>query len=305
MRERTATVPVDHKTSSLEDRTGLIRSVSPFRYPGGKSFLCDFLENRIRTTIARSAEYAEPFCGGAGAAALLLRRKVVEKIHLNDADPRIFSAWKAIVCETDRFVARLHSVDVNLQTWHAYSDLVTAGEQSTYDFDLGFATFFLNRTSRSGIVVGSGPIGGYDQTGPWKIDARFNRDTLAARIVWLGTMRDRIELSNEDALHFMQASKSRIDCARTLFFIDPPYVKVGGRLYLNAMNPNKHIALSDIIQSDELPHWVVTYDDHPLIREAYSSQVIDNLTVNYSLQKRRKENEILILPNIHAATAAL
>jgi DNA adenine methylase len=276
-----------------------MRSISPFRYPGGKAFLYKYLLSRLASLPEGQKVYAEPFCGGAGAAVILLKLKAVAKIHLNDADPKVFAAWQAILDQPDRFAAEILRTPVDMDTWYACRDLVESVSEPS--FELGFAAFFLNRTSRSGIVVGAGPIGGYEQLGNWKIDARFNREALAQRVHWLGSMRDHIMITHEDALTFLSRSADRLDIARTLFFVDPPYVTAGGRLYLNAMNEAKHIALSDMLQGNTLPHWVLTYDDHPLIRQLYKEQSISNLAVTYSLQKKRKDREVLI--NGHAACA--
>ncbi|WP_082016210.1 DNA adenine methylase [Aureimonas altamirensis] len=270
----------------------LLRSVSPFRYPGGKAFLFKYLAQRLERLVPGARLYAEPFCGGAGAAVILLKMGAVSHLHLNDVDPRVYSAWKAILEETDRFVDAIQTTSIDLKAWYAARDVVQVADQ--YTFELGFATFFLNRTSRSGIVSGAGPIGGYDQRGNWKIDARFNRDALSERVRWLGSVREAITLTSEDALKFLTRSSTRLPLDRTLFFVDPPYVKAGGRLYLNAMDNGKHIALSDMLQDGTLPHWVLTYDDHPLIRQLYAKKTIDDLAVTYSLQKKRKEREILI-----------
>lgn len=282
--------PVAEKIPSM-------RSISPFRYPGGKAFLYKYLLSRVEALPEGARHYAEPFCGGAGSAVILLKLGAVEQIYLNDADLKVYSAWKAILEETDRFAAKIEDVAVDLDTWHSCRKLVEGATEPS--FELGFATFFLNRTSRSGIVVGAGPIGGYDQRGNWKVDARFNRDALADRVRWLGSVRDRIHLTHEDALTFLSRSVNRLPVQQTLFFVDPPYVTAGGRLYLNAMSEPKHIALSDILQDDVLPHWVLTYDDHPLIRDLYKNRPIKDLAVTYSLQKKRKEQEVLI--NDHAA----
>ncbi|MBF9153157.1 DNA adenine methylase [Novosphingobium sp. 1Y9A] len=276
-----------------------MRSISPFRYPGGKAFLYKYLLGRVEALPDGNRYYAEPFCGGAGSAVILLKLDAVEMIHLNDADLKVYAAWRAILEETERFAAAIEETKVDLDNWHASRHIVDSA--SEYSFELGFATFFLNRTSRSGIVAGAGPIGGYDQRGAWKVDARFNREALAERVRWLGSVSDRIRLTREDALTFLTRSVSRIPIQQTLFFVDPPYVTAGGRLYLNAMSESKHIALSDILQDDVLPHWVLTYDDHPLIRDLYKDRPITDLAVNYSLQKKRKEQEVLI--NDYAAIA--
>lgn len=269
-----------------------MRSVSPFRYPGGKAFLYKYLLDRLGALGVGERHYAEPFCGGAGAAVILLKLGAVEIIHLNDADLRVFSAWKALLEETDRFVEAIYTTPINLDSWHTAQQVIRAGRE--YSFELGFATFLLNRTSRSGIVAGAGPIGGYDQRGNWKINARFNHDALADRVRWLGSMRESILLTQEDALTFLARSVDRVPLDRTLFFVDPPYVTAGGRLYLNAMNEGKHIALSDTLQCGMLHHWVLTYDNHPMIQKLYCNQPTTALSVNYSLQSKRKECEILI-----------
>lgn len=269
-----------------------MRSVSPFRYPGGKAFLSQYLLERVQKLPDGYRVYAEPFCGGAGSAVILLKLDAVNQIHLNDADLKVYSAWKAILEESERFVDAIRETPVDLDTWHACRTIVEAATEQS--FELGFATFFLNRTSRSGIVVGAGPIGGYNQTGKWKIDARFNREALAERVRWLGEVRERVVLTQEDALTFISRSRERLPIDRTLFFVDPPYVTAGGRLYLNAMNEGKHIALSDMLRDGSLPHWVLTYDDHPLIRTLYADQRVKDLSVSYSLQKKRKEREVLI-----------
>lgn len=278
--------------STQADGLPTMRSVSPFRYPGGKAFLYKYLLERVNSLPAGARYYAEPFCGGAGAAVILLKVGAVDQIHLNDADPKVFSAWKSMLEDTDRFADAIRSTKIDMATWYRSRDIVESSVAPS--FELGFATFFLNRTSRSGIVIGAGPIGGYDQSGKWKIDARFNRQDLAKRVLWLGSMRDHIELSQEDGLTFLSRSPSRLPISRTLFFVDPPYVTAGGRLYLNAMNEGKHIALSDVLQDGTLEHWVLTYDDHPLIRSIYSEQYINDLAVTYSLQNKRKEREVLI-----------
>jgi DNA adenine methylase len=272
--------------------------LSPFRYPGGKAFLFDRLKLELARFEHTDREYAEPFAGGAGAAIRLLSAELVERIRINDADVRVYAAWHAMLRENDRFLSRIAESEVSIDEWYRYAELVKHPHQAPDLFELGFATFFLNRTNRSGIVLGAAPIGGYHQTGKWKLDARFNKATLAERISWIGKKQDRIVLTNLDGFEFLKRVSKRRYSERTLFLVDPPYVGAGGRLYLDLMNEKKHRALAQFLQSGSLRYWIVTYDDCSLISDIYSVSDINSLNVVYSLQRKRKQNELLITPNL-------
>lgn len=283
-----------HKGDSKFSRWG--EGATPFRYPGGKAFLFDELKARIEGKGASAPGcYAEPYAGGAGAAVRLLAAQAVEHIYLNDYDWRIFCAWQAILGDTQRFADLIQTISLDVTTWRRMRDVVADADEGTSDpFEVGFATFYLNRTNRSGIIVGAGPIGGYDQTGRWKIDARFPREALSARVKWLGENREKVSLSNLDGLAFLK-EQANARGADTFFFIDPPYVKAGSRLYMDAMSELLHLNLAKfLIENAGLPNWLVTYDDHPLIRSAYAKAHISELNVRYTLQKKRKAGELLI-----------
>lgn len=275
-----------------------VPGTTPFRYPGGKAFLYPELERRLSGCgLPEPKYYAEPYAGGAGAAIQLLAKERVERIFLNDYDWRLYAAWHAMLHEPARFIDQIMTVDLDVKTWRQQQQIVYAADSNPEMlFEVGFATFFLNRTNRSGIIIGAGPIGGYDQTGRWKIDARFPREALAARVQWVSDHSEQIELSNEDGLAFLKA-QVKLRGAETFFFIDPPYVSAGSRLYMNAMSELLHLNLAKfLIGNDDMPNWVVTYDDNPLIRSAYAGAVVEDLGVRYSLQKKRAAGELLIVP---------
>lgn len=271
-------------------------AVSPFRYPGGKGFLTPYLSEQILSRFGHSSpSFAEPFCGGAGSALNLLSDGCVEKLYLNDADYRIYSAWRAMIYETDRFIDQLHSITLDIESWISFLNKLHERPQSEYSFDVGFATFFINRTSRSGVILGSGPIGGYNQDGKWKIDARFNKESLIKKVKALGEMREGIFLSCLDGLDFCQDLEGKGVLSKTFLFIDPPYVQAGGRLYHNGMDLAKHDALAGWLLSGRAPHWLLTYDDHETVRENYASIQQYRIQVRYSLGKRRLEKELLYM----------
>lgn len=270
---------------------------SPFRYPGGKGFMTNYLVDQIEQ-MQGVCDYAEPYAGGAGAAILLLSRGQVQRVRINDFDRRIYAAWSAMVHENDRFLETLASIRVDINEWHRAANIVKNPNLATSLFDLGFSTFFLNRTNRSGIIIGAGPIGGFQQQGNWKIDARFGRQSLIERIEWLGLNRDNIVLSNKDGLEFLRNCSKRNYAHKTLFFVDPPYVVAGSKLYFNSMTEKKHHLLGKFLQSQSLKHWLLTYDQAPLIEAIYGDSCIQNIEVVYSLQAKRKQSEFLISPQV-------
>lgn len=268
-------------------------SASPFRYPGGKGFLTSYLQSQISRMGIEAPTYVEPYCGGAGAALNLLYDQAVGSIHLNDLDPTIYSAWRGMLEECPRFLERISSTPITVETWNTCREIVACAGDG-YDFEVGFAAFFLNRTSTAGIIRGAGPIGGYEQKGKWKIDARYYTETMLRRVQWIGSMSDRIVLTNLPAIKFLKEHAAEHEGERTFYFIDPPYVQAGSRLYLDAMNNVLHRELAETLQRGDVKNWVLTYDDHPLIRQLYSGFDIANLEVRYSLRNTRRASEILI-----------
>lgn len=280
-------------------------AASPFRYPGGKGVLTEYLRLEIvRRFGSTKPAYAEPFCGGAGAAVNLLVDDAVAALYLNDADHRIYSAWRAMLHETDRFLSELQTVDCSLKTWEKCLEIVHRKPQDIYSFEVGFAAFFINRTSRSGVLLGSGPIGGYHQEGRWKIGARFNKATLSKRISKLHHLNNRIFLSCKDGVDFCVEQGKTTPTSNIFFFIDPPYVSAGGRLYYDGMSLAKHDALALWIKSGAPTHWILTYDDHPLVRENFDDLAIHKLQVRYSLASRRVEGELLYMSDAPSSNEA-
>ena len=202
---------------------------SPLRYPGGKGKLEPFMEILIEQTGHIGGTYIEPFAGGAGIALELLEKNIVNEIVINDLDKGIYSFWKAILTETDRFVENIRNVPLNIDEWNRQRAILD--DNSKYSYELGFATFYLNRTNRSGIIKG-GVIGGVEQNGNWKMDARFNRDDLIKRILKIAKRKKNIHIYNKDVSSFVQNYLPRYEDNAFVYF-DPPYFGKGKQLYLN------------------------------------------------------------------------
>lgn len=273
------------------------RHVSPLRYPGGKASLADFLGRTIETNDLSGCSYFEPFAGGAGAALRLLLRGVVSDVHLNDLDARIFAFWNAVLNETERFAEAIMNVPVTVEEWRRQSEICRRADD-TRPFELGFATFYMNRCNRSGVITGAAPIGGYAQDGEWKIDARFYREQLVARIEMLATKRDRIHVTGKDARVFLVECLPK-DCSieKVFVYLDPPYCSKGSRLYLNSYGDNEHALLAEYLRTERALKWVASYDDTPFIRSLYTFCDITDNVLQYSLHRKRQVSELLIVPS--------
>ena len=271
---------------------------SPLRYPGGKAALAPFLAQVIAANDLSGCVYYEPFAGGAGAALRLLGERVVSELHLNDADPRITAFWRAVLREPDRFVEAILSVPLSMAEWRKQQDICTRADART-PFAVGFSVFYLNRCNRSGILFGSAPIGGYAQAGKWRLDARFYRETLAARVRAIALQRDHIHITNEDARTFLVNALPRGRARRRVFaYLDPPYYANGGnRLYRNSYtNRDDHQKLARSMLRRVSLKWIMSYDDAPFIRALYRTCDFSPVALRYSLQHKKRAQELVILP---------
>ena len=281
-----------------------MRYDSPLRYPGGKASLAGFLSRTIEVNNLSGCTYFEPFAGGAGAALRLLRDGVVSELRLNDLDVRITAFWNAVLSERDRFVDAILSVPVSVTEWEKQRDICRRGDASN-GFELGFAAFYLNRCNRSGVLFRAAPIGGHEQTGEWRIDARFNREALAERVIAISQRRESIEITNMDARDFLVRHLPRgRKRSRVFAYLDPPYHSNGSRLYLNRYRDQDHRQLARYMQSQRMLHWVMSYDDVPRVRELYASCTVGSLSIRYSFQRVTRTRELVIAPtHVHFPAA--
>jgi DNA adenine methylase len=268
-----------------------MRIASPLRYPGGKAFMFSVLRDIREANQLNGHAVAEPFAGGAGASISLLSLRETHEVHINDLDKAIFSFWYSAVHDADSLTHRLEDCTVSIEEWRRWRGIYRSKEASR--LDLGFAAFYLNRCNRSGIIKNGGPIGGIDQSGRWKIDARFNKENLAKRLEWIAQEAERITVSNLDGMDFIES----LDPDATLFFIDPPYFNKGPALYLDVLDHEYHMRLAEKLQCLDSASWVLTYDDCTEIRELYENWAsIVPFSLRYTASTQRIGREILITP---------
>lgn len=265
---------------------------SPLRYPGGKSRLAPFISLLIQKSKIENPIYVEPFAGGAGVALSLLLNSDVDEIVINDYDKAIYSIWRALLTETDSFIELIENTPLNVEEWKTQKRIYDE-QGDKYSLELGFAAFYLNRTNRSGILSNAGPIGGFDQTGNYLMDARFNRQELIQRVCKIAEHKSKIHLYNKDIRIFLKRYMPKYQ-ERAFIYFDPPYYKQGKDLYKNFFSPSDHQEIFTCISKLDCP-WIVTYDDTPEVRKIYSSYIGKRYDLIYSLANNGKNSELMFL----------
>lgn len=270
------------------------RTYSPLRYPGGKTQLSRFVMQLLELNKLDDIVYAEPFAGGFGAGLELLFKNKVKSVIINDYDIAIYSIWYAILNETERFINDIINVKINIQEWEIQKNIYNKSlEGKYYSYELAFATYFLNRTNRSGIITG-GPIGGKNQNRNYKLDCRFNKNDLIRKIVRISEHKDKIQLFNMEANDFIDKIILRHNPNETFTFFDPPYYEQGKNLYTNFFKHVDHLNLQEKINNLSEYYWILTYDNKEEILSIYKDYVKYLYSINYSASNVRKAKEILI-----------
>ena len=264
---------------------------SPLRYPGGKSKLYGFIEAIIASQDKSINTYIEPFAGGAGIGISLLLNEKVENIIINDLNKGVYSFWRAICTETDKFLSLLEKTSINKETYLIQKNIYQSSNK--YSLEYGFSTFFLNRTNYSGILD-SGPIGGMEQTGNFKMDARYNKDILAEKIKKISKYKHNIKIYNKDIIIFNNTIVTKTNDA--FVYYDPPYYIKGKNLYTNFLEHTDHINIHNSIKSVKQP-WILTYDNASEIASIYKDSKAYEFTLSYSVNSKnvRKATELMYM----------
>lgn len=265
--------------------------LSPLRYPGDKGKMAGVFKQIIMENDLLDGIYVEPFVGGGSVALSLLINDYVSRIVINDKDRSIYAFWHTVLNNAVQLCRMVSDTPIDMDVWRHQKEVQRHKEDADL-VELGFSTFFLNRTNRSGIIKG-GVIGGNNQTGNYLIDARFNKSDLVARIERIAEFADRIELHNEDAVALLNGIKDNMP-DRTLYYLDPPYCDKGPGLYMNYFKKGDHMEIASTIASIVHGKWIITYDNNQFIAGLYSNYRQREFSLSYSTTNGKRGKEIMI-----------
>lgn len=274
---------------------------SPLRYPGGKNKLSAFIaklciDNKV------TGHYVEPYSGGASVALFLLLEGFVKKITINDKDRSIYAFWHSVLNNTTQLCEMIEKATFTIEEWKKQKN-IQLNKKNVSLLELGYSTFYLNRTNRSGII-NAGVIGGLDQAGDYLMDCRFNKENLISRIHLIASRKKDIKLYKKDAIKLIEKIQKETPNGNVIFYFDPPYYLKASTLYMNHYQYNNHKKVSETIRSIQDIKWIVSYDNVPEIQNLYNECQKKEFSFKHTAYESRIGQEILffsdnlMLPNI-------
>lgn len=203
-----------------ETRRGLHPStLSPFRYPGGKSWLRGRIIQWLSKLKYRPATFIEPFAGGGSVGLAVAELDLADKVQFVERDPNVAAVWQTILSDRcEELMERILRFKMNrkhvLEVFESTEDDMVARS---------FRCLLRNRVQRGGILSESAGLlrRGEDGRG---LQSRWYPETLVERIRKIHGMRDRIAFLEGDALQILPEYATRSDAA---IFVDPPYTADG------------------------------------------------------------------------------
>lgn len=223
----------------------------------------------------------------------LLVNEYVRNILINDVDPAVYNFWDSVLNNTDALCKMIDDCSVDMDTWYKQKDILNRTHENE-PLAVGFATFFLNRTNRSGILK-AGVIGGKAQSGDWKMDVRFNKNDLTSRIRKIASYKNRIKVTNHDAAQLLlNISDLTKNIDKLLIYLDPPYYVKGQDLYRNFYEHDDHVVVRDSLERSGVNNWLVSYDNAAEIKTIYSKYRTTEYSLSYTAQSKKIGEEVMV-----------
>jgi DNA adenine methylase len=263
---------------------------TPLRYPGGKDRLTGFIKTVFEQNYLLDGHYVELYAGSAGIALNLLTHGYVSHIHLNDVNPAIYAFWHSAINHPEALCKAIHGAKITMEEWQRQKAILNSPKNHSL-LEVGFSIFYLYRVNSLGILWG-GTIGRENQTGHWRLDARFNKADLIRRIEWIALHRSLIRLYNLDAADLIKTISPTLP-DKTLIYLDPPRYAKGQWLCEDHYLHNVHVDIANLIKEYVTHHWIVSCDRTPGIIEMFKDYPTTTCHTDYDARDRYNVAEVM------------
>jgi DNA adenine methylase len=266
-----------------------VKHRSPFRYPGGKTWLVPDVTLWLSRKTRKAGHFVELFAGGGIVGLTVAAEGLADHVTMIELDPDVASVWHTIFSDDAEWLAR-RILDFDLTSEHLQE---TLSRPTATTRERAFQTILKNRTYHGGILApGSAPLkSGENGKG---ITSRWYPTTLARRIRNLIPLRNRITFIEGNALAYLE---DHLDDKTMTFFIDPPYTALGKsagkRLY--RFFDIDHDRLFDLCKMAD-GDFMMTYDDAESVRGMAESRAFTVTKVPMKNTHHAEMYELLITP---------
>ncbi len=264
---------------------------SPFRYPGGKTWLVPRIRTWLTSLSSTPSMFFEPFAGGAIVGLTVAFEKLARHVTIVEIDAGVSAVWKTILSDEAPWLAdQIENFVISPETVSRALSLTPSTTR-----ELAFQTILANRTNRGGILA---PGAGRIKTGEAGkgIASRWYPKTLSRRILDIYKIRDRLTFIEGDGIAIIQQNASRQDA---VFFIDPPYTasgkSAGSRLYTHYQLDHVRLFLEvEKIRGD----FLMTYDNAPEVQALAHEHHFAVRLIAMKNTHHEKKKELLIGRNL-------
>lgn len=259
---------------------------SPFRYPGGKTWLIPTVRQWLKQENKQVKTLIEPFAGGGIVSLTAAFEKLAEQIIMVEMDEEIAAVWEVILNGKNKWLAdKIYGYDLT------HANVKAELEKPNKELhDIAFCTILKNRVFHGGILAkGSGMIkNGENGKG---ITSRWYPKTLRDRILAIEHVKNKISFKTGDAFAILEQNATN---ESAYFFIDPPYTLAGKRLYTYFdIDHEKLFEVTALLKGK----FMLTYDDTPEIRQLADKYNLSYKTIPMKTTLHYEKNELIISDN--------
>jgi DNA adenine methylase len=257
---------------------------SPFRYPGGKTWLVPTARLWLRSLERLPARLIEPFAGGGIIGLTAAFEGLAAHVVLVEKDPDVAAVWQAVISRSDGEWLATKIAQFDFTPKNVVKALETRSPSTRVR---AFQTILRNRVQRGGIMAPGAGLMKNGENGKG-ISSRWYPQTLSRRIREIAAIRERLTFHHGDGLAFLESEGTRLD---TAFFIDPPYTVAGARLY--RYSEIDHESLLHLVARLE-GEFLVTYDDSPDVRGLAEHSGLEFKTIPMKNTHHEVQQELII-----------
>ena len=284
--------------------------MSFFRYPGGKKKtavkICSSFPLKWWSD-GHFQEFREPFFGSGAVTLKMLSNRVsrtIDPVWINEYDVNLANLWNVALKKPSELLHLVDRWEPSVNDFFEFRREFLDGMKPTSpnDVDVAFKKLVMHCCSFSGLgVMSYGPVGGKTQVDSegiekaYQIDQPWSAKNIRRQIKTLSKIMSLHTLKFNECTNLdFEEVISTTSATEPVIYLDPPYVGAGKRLYEHSFNQDDHLRLANSLKSRS--KWLLSYDDHPLVRDLYHGCQIQLVNLKHQIPGASDGTELLISP---------